>query len=199
MSRRTTAPPRAPHGFTLVEVMVSLIVISVGLLGVVGMEGMALSSSANARMRSLAALEAAGLAATMHTNRDFWANTPGIVSIPSADTSDWTDGTGKLTQMADCLGTNDGTATCTASDALAAYDTQNWANSLYALLPNPAVTINCQNATPVSCTIAIVWVESSVGLSKQQRDAEATAAATVAGGGTPPGFENNTYTLYVQP
>jgi type IV pilus assembly protein PilV len=199
--------PRTLRGFTLVEVMVSLIVISVGLLGVVGMEGMALSSSQNARMRSLAALEAAGMAAAMHTNRDFWANVPAAVTIQgksgcatlaSAASCIDTDSTGKLAQAgADC--TKSGDAPCNINE-LAAYDTQSWIASLSALLPNPAATINCDNTTiPLTCLITIVWVESAVGLSAQQREAEATAAATVAGGGKAPGFENNSYTLFVQP
>lgn len=207
MSRRTTSAPRATRGFTLVEVMVSLIVISVGLLGVVGMEAMALSSSQNARMRSLAALEAAGLAATMHTNRDFWTSVPAVVTIQgssacaalaSAASCISSDSTTKLAQAgADC--TTSGDAPC-GIDELAAYDTQNWVASLSALLPNPTATINCDNTTtPLTCLITIVWVESAVGLSAQQRQAEAAAAATVAGGGSAPGFENNTYQLFVQP
>ena len=195
MSRRSTTSPRATRGFTLVEVMVSLIVISVGLLGVVGMEAMALSSSANGRMRSLASLEAAGLAATMHANRDFWTTFPAAVTIQG---STITDPASKLTQSnPDC--TSAASAPC-APDELAAYDTQRWVTTLNQLLPNPTAAITCDNTTiPLTCLITIVWVESSVGLSAQQKTAEATAAATIAGGGTAPGFENNTYTLFVQP
>ena len=210
MSFTSTSPPRARRGFTLVEVMVSLIVISVGLLGVVGMEGMALSSSANGRMRSLAALEAAGLAASMHANRDFWTAPPPAavtiqgqsacaVSTAAAIACITTDSTGALQQAnADC--TFAGGHTPCATTELAAYDTQRWVASLSALLPNPTATINCDNTTiPLTCTITIVWVESAVALSAQQRTAEATAAATVAGGGSAPGFENNSYELFVQP
>src|SRR5215469_8219294 len=94
MSLKRTTPPRTLRGFTLVEVMVALIIISVGLLGIVGMEGLALSSTANARMRSLAALEAAGLAATMHTNRDFWSTNSASVIIQGGSIT--SDSTGAL-------------------------------------------------------------------------------------------------------
>jgi type IV pilus assembly protein PilV len=199
MSLITTTSARTLRGFTLVEVMVSLIVISVGLLGVVGMEAMALSSSANGRMRSLASLEAAGLAATMHANRDFWSGFPANVTIsgggPTSNPVDAiSDPAGKLTATGDCHN-----AHCDP-DALAAYDTQRWVATLNQLLPNPSAAIKCDNSTiPLTCLISIVWVESAVGLSDKQRSAEATAAATVAGGGPAPGFENNTYTLFVQP
>jgi len=207
MKRIPMKLPRAQRGFTLVEVMVSLIVISVGLLGIVGMEGLALSSSANARMRSLAALEAAGLAATMHTNRDFWlANAASVTiqgssacaTVAAAASCIKTDSTGALTQAgADC--TSAGDVPCSINE-LAAYDTQNWVASLSALLPSPIAKISCPNVnTPLQCAITIVWVENSVSLSAQQQAAAATAAATIAGGGAAPGFENNSYTLYVQP
>ncbi len=199
MSHLQPMPLPQSRGFTLVEVMVALIVISVGLLGVVGMEALALSSTTNARMRSLAAIEAAGLAATMHTNRDFWLfnainatvqGTPGSWSI--------TDSSGQLNvAMPDC--TSSGPDPCTPA-GLAAYDTQNWAASLVTLLPNPTATISCPNATPpLTCTITIVWVESSVSLSAQQQAAASSAAAQMSSGGSAPGYENNSYTLYVQP
>src|ERR1700743_3298461 len=64
--------PRAA-GFSLVEVMVALIVLSVGLLGIAKMQGLALSSTTSARMRSIAALEASSIASTMSADRSYWA------------------------------------------------------------------------------------------------------------------------------
>ncbi len=64
-----------PHsqGFSLVEVMVALVVLSIGLLGIAKMQALSLSSTTIASMRSLAALEASSLAAAMHENRGYWA------------------------------------------------------------------------------------------------------------------------------
>ena len=53
-------PKRRTGGFSLVEVMVALIVVSVGLLGLAKMEAVALASTTVAGNRSLAAIEAAG-------------------------------------------------------------------------------------------------------------------------------------------
>src|SRR3981189_1478832 len=61
------------RGFSLVEVMGALIIVSVGLLGIAKMQALALSSTGTARLRSLAALEAASLAASMHADRAYWA------------------------------------------------------------------------------------------------------------------------------
>ena len=60
-------------GFSLVEVMVALIVMSVGLLGIAKMQALALTSTTSARMRSLVALEAASLASTMRADRAYWS------------------------------------------------------------------------------------------------------------------------------
>src|SRR5689334_6960443 len=68
--------PARVRGFSLIEVMVAVIVICVGLLGIAKMQALALSNTTTARMRSLAALEAASLAAAMHSNRQYWGNTP---------------------------------------------------------------------------------------------------------------------------
>ena len=170
------------RGFTLVEVMVALIVISVGLLGIASMQALALSSSSNARMRSLAAIEAASLAATMHTNRAYWSTSaPGTVTVVDGLITG-----GALDQVGPaCEGAN----SCTP-DLLAAYDLQKWTLSLDALLPHPTATITCPIASvPMSCSVTITWTESSVALNKQ----EALNAANAAGYKTP------TYTLYVQP
>ena len=60
------------RGFSLVEVMVAVIVICVGLLGIAKMQALSLSNSTTSRQRSLAAIEAAGLASAMHSNRQYW-------------------------------------------------------------------------------------------------------------------------------
>jgi len=65
------------RGFSLLEVMVALVVLSVGLLGVVKLESVAYSSTNVASKRSLAALQAASLAAAMHVNRGYW-NSPDV-------------------------------------------------------------------------------------------------------------------------
>ena len=65
------------RGFSLVEVMVAVVVICVGLLGIAKMQALALSNSNTSRLRSLAAIEAAGLAAAMHSNREYWAGSTG--------------------------------------------------------------------------------------------------------------------------
>jgi type IV pilus assembly protein PilV len=175
------------HGFTLIEVLVSLIVISVGLLGIVGMEGLALSSSSSARMRSLASIEAASMAAAMHANRAFWSANVLTVTLSGQPATVMADTTGTLGGGGDCTAAT-GAPPCSPV-TLAAADLQSWGKALSQVLPNPQATINCPNGPPpLSCTITLQWTENVVNLSAAQRAGAAGAT-----------FQNNQYVLYVQP
>jgi type IV pilus assembly protein PilV len=180
------------QGFSLIEVMVALIVLSVGLLGIAKMQALSLSSTAIANKRSLAAIEASSLAAAMHVNRGYWTGGDpfnATINVAGATVS-VAAGAPTLTASLAAAGPNclSPAAACSVTD-VAAYDLKNWAATLPALLPNETVAINC-GAAPVSCTINITWNENAVAINKQE--AAAAAGATAA-------IQNPSYTLYVQP
>jgi type IV pilus assembly protein PilV len=56
-------------GFTLVEVMVALVVLTIGLLGLAGLQAQGLSGNADAMMRSQATLHIYDIAERMRVNR----------------------------------------------------------------------------------------------------------------------------------
>jgi type IV pilus assembly protein PilV len=175
------------RGFSLIEVMVALIVIAVGLLGIGKMQALAIASTTSASMRSLAAIEAASLAASMHANRDYWDATPPVTTTVTGTTITSTTA-GFPTATADCTEST-GTVPCTTT-TLASYDLDQWALALNQLLPNATATISCPNQTaPLSCTIQISWAEKAVAINS-------TEAANVA---TTEQFDTPTYTLYVEP
>lgn len=179
-----TQPPATRHdGFSLVEVMVALIVLSVGLLGIAKIEAVALSSITVANGRSLAAIEAASLADSMHVNRGFWASAAAGAQVISVSGAAVTNS--PATPAPDCtFGAN---APCTAA-GLAAYDLTTWANNLNALLPNDQATITCNTSDPVDCLVTITWTEQAVAMNNAQAQSGTTAA-----------IQNPTYTLYVEP
>jgi type IV pilus assembly protein PilV len=183
MRHITSIARRRSAAFTLVEVMVALVVLSIGLLGIASMQALALSSTNNARMRSLAAIEAASLASMMHTNRAYWATSaPASFTVVDGTISDSV----LKTAGVDCTST---TTPCTPA-RLAAYDTQKWVAALGAVIPHPTVNVTCPVAVvPMNCTIYITWAESAVALTKQEADNAAADAA----------FKKPDYTLYVQP
>ncbi len=181
-------------GFTIIEVMVALVVISVGLLGIAKMQALALSSTSTSRLRSLAAIEGASLASAMHANRAYWAaatlTQPIKVSGDTATTSD-ANLTAALATVA--AATHDycqpGYGAPCDPATMAATDLQEWASELNKLLPDPEATIACPpTSTPLSCTIQIRWSENAVS-SNKQADVTATTAE----------FRVPTYTLYVEP
>jgi type IV pilus assembly protein PilV len=60
---------RAVNGFTLVEILVTLVIISVGLLGIAGLHSMSLRNNFDALIRSHASALADEIADRMRTNR----------------------------------------------------------------------------------------------------------------------------------
>jgi type IV pilus assembly protein PilV len=172
-------------GFSLIEVMVALVVCSIGLLGLAKMESLAISSTSVAGSRSIAAIEASSLASAMHANPGYWAGgfAPAITSISYI--------AGVLTITDPGL---QGAATCLTAGAgsclpgvMAAYDVQQWAAALKAVLPGYLATLNCTKTVnvPVTCTIQIQWSENAVAGNVKQTNMA--------------GLNQPTYTLFVQP
>src|SRR5256885_1387990 len=141
-----------------------------------------------------AAIEAASLAAAMHSNRQYWAKTAlpfdlalnaGVITSKSAAAL----ATQAMIDMATvpdnvCFG-----APCAALP-LAAFDLARWSTNVTGLLPNARADIACPASAgaPPSCTITISWSEKAVAINQQEANAAASAQ-----------FQVPTYTLYVEP
>ncbi|HEY1898543.1 MAG TPA: type IV pilus modification protein PilV [Steroidobacteraceae bacterium] len=190
-TRLNTAAPQAMGGFSLVEVMVALVIIAVGMLGIAKMQALALSTTESSGTRSLVAIEAAGLAASMHADRDYWGGggpPPPLTNVTVATTG---PGTTSVTIDVPALaGAQDcAAATCTPTQ-MAAYDVQQWGAALAQVVPAANAAINCNNtAVPLSCTIQITWQENVTSANN------ATAAVSSAAGT----LNSPQYTLYVEP
>jgi type IV pilus assembly protein PilV len=183
---------RPAGGFSLIEVLVSLIIVSVGLLGIAKMQALAYSSTGIASKRSLAAIQASSLASSMSANRAYWAANLAPATITIVGTT-ITSADPALSAPTDC--TLAGSAPC-APSAVAGYDLQSWALALSTLLLTDRVTITCtRGVTPVNCIITITWLENQVGVNSQ----EAAAAKAALAAGTPAALQLPSYTLYVEP
>jgi type IV pilus assembly protein PilV len=202
-------------GFSLVEVMVAVVVICVGLLGIAKMQALALSNTTTSRLRALAAIEAAGLASAMHSNREYWAGaTPPVTTTFNAAGTGLFASTDAALQAAanaalpgglnpdavqSCVGTANAVAICGGPAGvinLAAFDLARWSVSLNALLPNPQSTVNCTfvagGGAPASCTILLSWNEKTVAMTRQEAQQEANNPGAAQ-------IERPTYLLYVEP
>src|SRR5271156_2062104 len=115
------------RGFTLLEIMVALIVTSIGLLGIAKLQALAYASTGSAAVRSLVALQAAGLAASMHANRTYWAAAPSPFTITGTVISDSTLNS-TATDPTYCASLGGG-APC-PTEVMAAFDLHTYATAL---------------------------------------------------------------------
>jgi type IV pilus assembly protein PilV len=170
------------RGFSLIEVMVAVVVISVGLLGIAKMQALALSSTGTARMRSLAAIEAASLASTLRADRAYWS------AVAPGTTATVAFANGSVTSASDTTLSNAATqctsaGACTTAAQLTAYDLQDWALRLKDQMPIYTASLACTTPTtqpaPNTCVIQIAWVENRVGVNSQSDGTSLTTSFTL--------------------
>ena len=144
---KATAKSRRTAGFSLIEVLIALVILSVGLLGIAAMVSVSLKSKDSSFMRTQATTLTAAILDRMRANRATATAAGYDVTFTSAlPSTPPTDG---------CIKTVS-TATCTPTD-IAAVDLQEWRNDL-ANLPcgvgSIATTINNQMT---QATITVQW------------------------------------------
>ena len=109
------------RGFTMLEVLISIVVIAFGMLGIAGLQAYALKNSQSASLRSIATVLASDLIDRMQAN-------------PVAATDSLYDEGGKGTPAAlapACLA-----AGCASPSQLAGHDLAEWKAAVAAALPN---------------------------------------------------------------
>lgn len=172
-------------GSSLIEVLVALLVISVGLLGVAKTQALSLGNTKTASSRSIASIHAASFASAMHANKLYWAAglAPATVTVTGAASSPSNTVISNTTIAAyttDCVA-----GTCTPVE-MAAYDLRHWGRDMALHLPSAQGTVTCSMLVGVvNCTVQVQWAETYIGLV-----AAASGAQQIA---------TQTYTLLVQP
>jgi type IV pilus assembly protein PilV len=211
IERGFRVPARAPArvrmaGFTLLEVMVALVITAIGLLGIAKIQALAYASTGTASVRSLVALQASGLAASMHADRAYWSTgaAPASITITSSGTgTNFTISDNYLNTQANTATfcqSGGGGAPCSVAQ-MASYDLRTWATAMNApgMLGNlnPYTTITCPVLpAPITCTIQITWNERAVSINNQGTANTQVATNSTANGS---GTFNPTYILYVEP
>jgi type IV pilus assembly protein PilV len=192
--RANTQVRSRARGFTLLEVMVALMITSIGLLGIAKIQALAYASTGSSSLRSLVALQAAGLAASMHANRNYWSAALAPVPLTITGTTIGDPTLQATATAANCMSLTTPPPPCDPT-TLAAFDLLTYAQALNSMMPgsNPVTTITCPVASPVSCTIQIRWAEHAVSINQQSVAGTAQTTSTTAGTFAP------TYTLYVEP
>ena len=153
-------------GFSLIEVMITLAITAVGLLGVAKMQTLAIGNTKTAGSRALAAIHAAGMASAVHANKAYWAAglAPASVSVSGNALSDAT----LQDQITDCVKNS-----CTPVQ-MAAYDLKVWGAALTRQLPGGAGALACPSVLSpirVECTLTVSWSERHIGVNPAILDA----------------------------
>lgn len=130
-------------GFTLIEVLVSMLILSVGLLGLAGLQVASLRNNQSAYNRSQATQLAYDLADRMRTN------VLGVATYTTIPPS-------RATAKASCL-----TTTGCSQDSMAENDLYEWNSAVSAILPNGIGTIT---AAAGELTVTINWDDDRDGV-----------------------------------
>lgn len=158
---------KSSRGFTLIEVMIAMLVLSLGLLGVAATLVMAMHSATSSYLRQQAVQATYDMADRMRSNFDV-ASTPGntnpyiaALAAPAASAP-----------SPDCTSTS-----CSAAN-MAAYDVWQWQTSLKNNLPGGlgsiAVIADPITNTKAQVTITVQWSDQPAQASFNVATAPAT-------------------------
>ncbi len=159
--------PRArlsQRGFSMIEVLVTLLIIALALLGTAGLQAYSMRLNQGGQFRSQAVFLAADLAERMEANR------PGAVAGAYANP--------QASTLTACLD-----AVCTQT-ALADFDVLQWQTAVAATLPQGTTNI-VQTATgnPSIYRITISWVDRRADTTRAAYDAGAALGSDASGTG----------------
>lgn len=143
------------NGFTLLEVLITLVVVSIGLLGLLGLQAVGLSNTQISHARGLATVAAGNIAERMRANpRGVVNNNYAAINHPS--------GGGASAPSRNCQ------AKACSPAQMAAFDAFQWDQHLGQLLPNGQGRVICVDidtddsdaCSPNSAhVITIIWTE----------------------------------------
>ncbi len=144
---------RRVDGFTIIEVLISLIVLSVGLLGLASLQVVGLQNTQGGAQRAQAAFLAYDITDRMRTN-------PAAVTAGSYNLAAPVPGQGQgqvAIVLVDCFGA---AANCSAAQ-MAAHDLGQWQTQLRAYLNNGTGAIaTVDNGTTTLVTVTIQWADA---------------------------------------
>lgn len=128
---------RRQGGFTLIEMLVAVLILSVGLLGLAGLQALSLRNNVSAAQRSVATVAANDILDRMRANR--------AKALAGSYNTAWTD-TGSATD-------------CDSGSTRATRDVNCWLVNLATELPDGDGMITCTSATGI-CEVIVRWNDS---------------------------------------
>jgi type IV pilus assembly protein PilV len=156
---------RRQAGFTLLEILVSLLLIAIGVLGTAGLQALALKMNQGGQLRSQAVVLGIDLIERIEANN------------VAAMAGGYAPATYPTSYPMDCSA-----AYCSPAD-LATYDLVEFKSRLQAQLPNASLTVSMTGTGPVTYSVRIDWVERISKAKGTTVDTTGASAVTSAGGG----------------
>lgn len=175
-------------GFTLVEVLVTLVILSVGLLGIAGLQASGLRFNSISAQRSLASIETSNFIAKMRANICGVNDTdPAVIAAgagpaysdcttPTDDGFSYADKSSVLPTPAGTTAIVDPGNTCTTagvkctSNIQAQADMWSFATSVANRLKTGEITIICNKDAGGNCTnsstytVTVLWLETNAAI-----------------------------------
>ena len=145
--------PPGEQGFSMIEVLVTLIIVATTLLGTAGLQVYAMKQNKGSQYRAQAIFLATDVAERIEANQSaavdgLYALASGVVAAPAVTL---------------IPATNCSVASCTSAQ-LAAFDLAMWRNQISDTFPaGSGWQIDCQGANPVTCEIIVRWVDRRTG------------------------------------
>lgn len=182
-------PPHAPRreaGFTLIEVLVAVLVLSLGVLGAAGMQAVSLKANREARMQEVGTRMAAELGELVRANHVLArasdpSSNPYLIDIHNSSTAP--------TPTVKCFTAS----SCSAPADIAQRDVADWAQRAVLLLPGLHAKV-CYDAAPFDANgrpawdcdgagdtlhIKIGWTRAGLNRSTHSQDAATTPAVVL--------------------
>ena len=157
------------HGFTLIEILIAVVIFSIGLLGLAGMQIRGSEGTSMAYFRSQATLIANDMAERLHANRSGAYDDNAYAAMDSSGVC----GQAAPNPFCATRGNTPG-ASCSPAQ-MAAFDLYTLACSADELLPSASITVTCNDhdagdgdaCTAGSAhTVTVSWNEVSGGKSQ---------------------------------
>ncbi len=156
------------RGFSMIEVLVTLLIISLALLGTAGLQAYSMRLSQSSQFRAQAVFLVADLAERMEANRE-----QAVAGTYALATSG----------AANALSSACRVAVCTAT-ALADYDLSQWQNAIAATLPQSTWTVvQTVAGNPTTYTITVSWMDRQGDVTNAAFDAASGLGTNAAGTG----------------
>lgn len=167
---------RRQRGFTIVELLVTILIVTVGILGLAKLQAAAVSNTSVSRTRALMTYQAESLAGMIRSNRLFWVTSGNVTTWPKFQL----DATGTVTQSVNMTQKSGGCVGVSVScvPAELAYDDviTTWVPQFIAAFPNATASITCVPATGSACAanpasphsydITLTWTQKMVAVNK---------------------------------